>query len=79
MEKEVQLFVVGIVGAVAILTVFTRQTDLSQVCIAGLIGFLGAKATGIPDAMTNNAGYELTIKKDNKKKIKEVDLEEELE
>jgi hypothetical protein len=63
MDKPTQLLTIGIIGAVGILTVFTKQTDLSQVCIAGLIGFLGAKATGIPDAVANNPGYELTIKK----------------
>lgn len=63
MDKNVQFLVVAIIGAVAILTVFTKQTDLSQVCVAGLIGFLGAKATGISDTVANNPGYELTIKK----------------
>lgn len=62
-DKNVQLLIVAIIGTVAILTVVNRQTDLAQVCVAGLIGFLGAKATGITDTMANNSGYELTIKK----------------
>lgn len=65
MDKNVQLLVVAIIGAVAILTVFSRQTDLAQVCVAGLIGFLGAKATGISETVANNPGYELTIKKND--------------
>jgi hypothetical protein len=48
MDKEVQMLVVGVVGAVAILTVFSTHTDLAQVCVAGLIGFLGAKAGTTP-------------------------------
>lgn len=63
MEKEVELLVVGIIGAVAILTVISRQSDLAQVCVAGLIGFLGAKATSRP--FTNqDMGYKPVTRKE---------------
>jgi cytochrome c biogenesis protein CcdA len=55
MEKEVQLFVVAVIGVVAIGTaLYTRQTDLAQVCIAGLIGFLGGKTADFSNNRSNN-------------------------
>jgi hypothetical protein len=33
---------------------YTRQSDLAQVCVAGLIGFLGAKAGDMPGNGSNN-------------------------
>lgn len=77
MEKEVELLVVGIIGAVALLTVVSKQSDLAQVCVAGLIGFLGAKATGKP--FTNpDMGYKPTTKEEVKEIMEEVKKTDEM-
>lgn len=76
MDREVELLVVGIIGAVALLTVVSKQSDLAQVCVAGLIGFLGAKATGRPFANQDMGYTPPVITKEEVKREEEDKIEE---
>lgn len=43
MDKTVQMEIIGIVGFLAALALFTGKADITSVGIAGLVGFLGGQ------------------------------------